>query len=219
MKIVAAEFVQSAVSPHGFPPPFLPEVAFAGKSNVGKSSLINALLGRKGLVKTSATPGKTQSVNFFRINDAFQLVDLPGYGFAKVPRAVQGRWEALVSGYLGDRPTLRGVVVILDIRRDPGDLDRQMQAWLDAAGLEALYVANKADKLSRGQVRPRLALLARALALPAPPLACSAQSGLGKADIWRVLDAWLRPAGRAADPAQGGAPGRRRHPASAQPRS
>ncbi|HKI99032.1 MAG TPA: ribosome biogenesis GTP-binding protein YihA/YsxC [bacterium] len=192
MKIVSAEFLQSAVSPRGFPPPFLPEVAFAGKSNVGKSSLINALLGRRNLVKTSATPGKTQAINFFLINERFRLVDLPGYGFAKVPLEVRRRWEGLVSGYLRDRPCLRGVVVILDARHDPSPLDRQLKDWLDAAGVEALYVANKIDKLKRREVPIRLKAMAAALELDAPPLACSAQTGAGRQEVWQRLGAWLR---------------------------
>jgi GTP-binding protein len=192
MKIVSAEFIQSAVSPRGFPPPFLPEVAFAGKSNVGKSSLINALLNRKRLVKTSSVPGKTQAVNFFLINGTFRFVDLPGYGFAKVPQAVRKSWEGLVTSYLEGRACLRGVVVILDARHEPGPLDQQMKGWLDAAGLEVLYVANKVDKLKRAQVQPHLAMIAAALALPAPPLACSAQDGTGRPEIWRQLSAWVR---------------------------
>ncbi len=192
MKIVSAEFVQSAVSPRGFPPPVLPEVAFAGKSNVGKSSLINALLNRRGLVKTSATPGKTQAINFFVINASYRMVDLPGYGFAKVPLAVRQSWEGLILAYLSGREALRGVVVILDARHDPGPLDRQLKAWLDAAGVPALYVANKIDKLKRGQVATRLRAVAAALELDAPPLACSAQTGAGRQEIWRQLIAWVR---------------------------
>jgi GTP-binding protein len=192
MKIVSAEFLQSAVSPRGFPPPFLPEVAFAGKSNVGKSSLINALLRRRNLVKTSGTPGKTQAINFFLINAQFRLVDLPGYGFAKVPLEVRKGWEGMVSGYLRARPCLRGVVVILDARHDPGPLDRQLKDWLEAAGVPALYVANKADKLKRGQLASQLKALAAALELPAPPLACSARTGAGRAELWQQLGAWVR---------------------------
>ncbi|HEX9843437.1 MAG TPA: ribosome biogenesis GTP-binding protein YihA/YsxC [bacterium] len=192
MKIVAAEFLQSAVSPRGFPPPYLPEVAFAGKSNVGKSSLINALLNRKRLVKTSSVPGKTQAINFFLINGGFRFVDLTGYGFAKVPLAVRSGWEGLISGYLHARPCLRGVVVILDARHDPGPLDRQLKAWLDEAQVEALYVANKVDKLKRAQVAARLHAMAEALELPAPPLACSAVAGTGRLELWRKLGEWVR---------------------------
>jgi GTP-binding protein len=192
MKIDSAEFLQSAVSPRGFPPSFLPEVAFAGKSNVGKSSLINALLRRKHLVKTSSTPGKTQAINFFLINGRFRFVDLPGYGFAKVPLEVRRDWEGLIAGYLRGRTCLRGVVVILDARHDPGALDLQLKGWLDAAGLPALYVANKVDKLKRAQVSARLQALAAALALPELPIACSAVTGVGKPELWRALGEWLR---------------------------
>jgi GTP-binding protein len=192
MKIVSAEFLLSAVAPRGYPPPFLPEVAFAGKSNVGKSSLINVLLNRKQLVKTSSTPGKTQAINFFLINGHFRFVDLPGYGFANVPLAVRRGWEGLVTSYLEARPCLRGVVVILDVRHDPGPLDRQLKAWLDATGSTALYVANKVDKLKRSQVAGRLRALAAGLELPAPPLACSASTGAGRTEIWRTLGEWVR---------------------------
>ena len=192
MKIVAAEFLLSAVSPRGFPPPYLPEVAFAGKSNVGKSSLINALLNRKRLVKTSSVPGKTQAINFFLINGTFRFVDLPGYGFAKVPQAVRRGWEGLISGYLQARPCLRGVVVILDARHDPGALDRQLKVWLEEAHVEALYVANKVDKLKRSQVSARLRAMGEALDLSEPPLACSAVTSTGRLELWRRLGEWVR---------------------------
>jgi GTP-binding protein len=203
MKVVSAEFVLSAVSLRGFPPPVLPEVAFAGKSNVGKSSLINSLLHRKQLVKTSGTPGKTQAINFFRINERWMFVDLPGYGYANVPREVRAGWESLVSGYLSAREALRGVVVILDARHDPGPLDAQLKAWLEGAGRPALYVANKVDKLSRAQVQPRLRALAEALALPAPPLAVSAHTGAGGAELWQHLGTWLRKSAQRGAPRPG----------------
>ncbi len=116
MKIVSAEFLISAVSPEQFPPPYVPEIAFLGKSNVGKSSLINVLLNRKHLVKTSGTPGKTRAINFFLINGRFRFVDLPGYGFAKGPEAERRAWKGLSESYLSGREALRGVVMIVDAR-------------------------------------------------------------------------------------------------------
>ena len=120
MKILSAEFVTSAVKPDQYPPVKYPEMAFAGRSNVGKSSLINTLVNRKRLVKTSSTPGRTQLINFFDINNHFTFVDLPGYGYAKVPTAVRKKWGPMIETYLSGRDSLKGVVVILDIRRNPG---------------------------------------------------------------------------------------------------
>src|SRR5687768_5104617 len=129
MKITSAEFVRSVVVAAQYPKALLPEVAFAGRSNVGKSSLINTLLHRRGLAKTSGTPGKTQTINFFVINERFLLVDLPGYGYAKVPRQVQAGWRSMVETYLRERQFLRAVVHIVDIRHPPTALDQQLREW------------------------------------------------------------------------------------------
>ena len=192
MKIVSAEFMVSAASAKQFPPPVLPEIAFLGKSNVGKSSLINALLNRKSLVKTSGTPGKTRQVNFFLINNRFRFVDLPGYGFARVPQPEREAWQELCESYLSARENLRGVVMILDIRHEPPQLDQEMKAWLDHMGLTTLVVANKADKLKRGELVRALKAAAEALGLPAPPLAVSAKSNLGRDVLWKQIGEWLR---------------------------
>lgn len=149
MKIIKAEFVTSAVSPKQFPNQPLPEIAFIGRSNVGKSSLINSLVNRKKLVKTSATPGKTQMINFFNINDAWMLADLPGYGFAKVPPQVQKKWQVLIEDYLRERERLESVVLIVDIRRKPTELDLVMRDWLEDVELDYVVVATKSDKLSQ----------------------------------------------------------------------
>lgn len=191
MKIQSAEFVISAATLGQFPPPLLPEVAFAGKSNVGKSSLINSMLNRKHLVKTSATPGKTRQINFFRINGNFLLVDLPGYGFAKVARPVRAQWERLVGDYLLQRPAVRGVVMIVDARHAPTELDLQMKAMLEQAGLPSLVVANKADKLSRSRLASQLREIPRVLGMSGAPLAYSAVEHTGRPELWRRLDAWL----------------------------
>lgn len=191
MKIKSAEFVLSAASPRQFPPSVIPEVAFVGKSNVGKSSLINSLLNRKKLVKTSSTPGKTQMINFFLINDVFHLVDLPGYGFAKTPENVRKGWEALIEAYLLNRAELRGVVMIVDARHAPGKLDLRMREMLVRSGLACLTVANKIDKLKRSQAQAHLRTVRASMALDDPPLAYSAQNHTGRPQLWGQLESWL----------------------------
>jgi len=191
MKILSAEFVTGAAHPSQFPASVLPEVAFAGKSNVGKSSLIGALLGRKRLVKISSTPGKTREINFFLVNGAFFFVDLPGYGYAQAPKHVQRGWQALLEAYLTGRNALRGAVLIVDARHDPGPLDVQMKVFLAAHRVPILVVAHKADKLPRGRLPERLNAVARALELPQPPLACSSRTGEGRDALWALLAAWL----------------------------
>lgn len=191
MKIQSAEFLLGAAQPARFPRTMLPEVAFVGKSNVGKSSLINTLLRRKSLVKTSATPGKTQQINFFLINGAWRFVDLPGYGFAKVPPRVRQDWERLITTYLRERPCLRGVVLIVDARHDPSPLDVTMKAWLDEAAIPTVLAVNKMDKLNRTGQQRQLALLGRALAPEGEPVACSAQTGLGRDALWSRVRALL----------------------------
>lgn len=195
MKIVSAEFLISAVSPEQFPPPYVPEIAFLGKSNVGKSSLINVLLNRKHLVKTSGTPGKTRAINFFLINGRFRFVDLPGYGFAKVSQAERRAWQGLSESYLTAREALRGVVMILDARHPGSPLDTEMKTWLDHLGVPALLVANKADKLGKSQIAKQLKAFAAELSPTTKPIAkpipCSAKTRLGRDEIWSQLTAWL----------------------------
>lgn len=191
MKIVSAEFVIGAARAAQFPRSVLPEVAFAGKSNVGKSSLLNSLLARKRLVKASATPGKTQQINFFLVNGRFHAVDLPGYGYAAAPKAAQAGWARLVEGYLTAREALRGVVLIVDIRHDPGPLDMRMKAWLDQLGRAHVVVANKADKLTAVEAARRAARIAEAFSMPEPPLPYSARTGQGRDALWARLRPWL----------------------------
>lgn len=147
-------FVGSFYAIGQLPHPGLPEIAFAGRSNVGKSSLINCLTGRRNLVKTSAKPGKTKSLNFFQVGDSCYLVDLPGYGFAEVSRQTRLGWRELITGYLLERPSLACVVVIIDLRHELKVLDRELLEWLAANGIASLVVYTKADKLS-GNVRSR----------------------------------------------------------------
>ena len=191
MKIRSAEFILSASSPWQFPQPTLPEIAFAGRSNVGKSTLINSLLNRKKLVKTSSTPGKTQLINFFNINDKFHFVDLPGYGFAKVPENVRKQWQRLIESYLQERESLRNVVLIIDSRHGPTEQDRQLKEWLDYYERPVLIVASKVDKLKRGQIQKHLKIIRQDLALDTTPLAHSSLEKGRREEIWKNLNPWL----------------------------
>ena len=165
MKITSAEFITSAVNQTQYPPDVLPEVAFAGRSNVGKSSLINTLLNKKHLVKTSSRPGRTQTINFFLVNRQYHFVDLPGYGFAEVPLKVRAGWKGMVEGYLGSRKSLRLVVIILDIRRVPGSDDATLMRWLEKAGIPFLAVLTKSDKLSKNSQQAQYRIIRDSLLL------------------------------------------------------
>ena len=192
MKIRSAEFILSASSPWQFPPSTLPEIAFAGRSNVGKSTLINSLLNRKKLVKTSSTPGKTQLINFFNINEEFHFVDLPGYGFAKVPENVRKHWQRLIESYLQERESLRNVVLIIDSRHGPSAQDRQLKEWLEYYERPVLIVASKVDKLNRGQIQKNLKIIRQELALDKTPLAHSSLEKGRREEIWNNLQLWLQ---------------------------
>jgi GTP-binding protein len=193
MKILSAEFLGSAVSPAQYPRQPLPEVAFAGRSNVGKSSLLNTLVHRKGLAKTSATPGKTQTINFFLVNQRFFLVDLPGYGYAKVPYEVQARWRPMVETYLQQRDRLRGVVHIVDLRHPPTAQDVQLRAWLQEHGVAVITVATKADKIAPAQRGGQVRTVRQRLALPQEEalFLFSARSHEGRLPLLQHLGALL----------------------------
>ena len=151
MKIVSSEFIISAVRKEQYPADGLPEIAFAGRSNVGKSSLINALINRKNLARTSGRPGKTQTLNFYLINEKFHLVDLPGYGFAKVSKDVKQKWSEFIETYLTGRPNLAGIIQLVDLRHPPSQEDIIMYEWVRHLQIPSLLVATKADKISKGQ--------------------------------------------------------------------
>lgn len=192
--IKTAEFVKSAVTSAHYPPEDVPEVAFAGRSNVGKSSLINCVLQRKKLVRTSRTPGQTQTLNFFIINNAFHFVDLPGYGFAKVPESVRAKWRPMVEAYLTNRKTLRGVVQILDIRHPPSPDDLNLWQWLRDHGIPVLPVMTKADKIKRSQWDTHLKQAAASLGLSPDDLVLfSALSKYGRSTVAQRLALWLEP--------------------------
>ena len=177
----------SAARPSQFPDPDRPEVAFAGRSNVGKSSLLNRVLNRKKLARTSRTPGRTQLINFFNINNDIYFVDLPGFGFAKVPLHVKESWRPMVGGYLTAGRDLRLVLVLMDIRREPRQEETDLLAWLAALGLRFQVVVTKTDKLSKSQRASRSDAIARSLSLPSLPIQFSAISGAGREEIWRIL--------------------------------
>jgi GTP-binding protein len=186
------QFVKSVYALNQLPEDNLPEVAFAGRSNVGKSSLINRLLNRKGLVKVSAKPGKTQSLNFFVVDERLFLVDLPGYGFARVSKEVKATWQPLITGYIASRVPLRCVVVIIDIRHPLKDQDRDLVAWLRERQIPWLAVYTKADKLSRNEQARQAAALDAALTItPAERVLFSAKTGEGRDKLILGLDTFL----------------------------
>lgn len=188
MIIKSAEFVTSAVKPAHYPPEGLPEIAFAGRSNVGKSSLINTIVNRKRLVKTSSTPGRTQLLNFFNINERFVFVDLPGYGYAKVPDRVKKDWGKMIETYLSTRPTLKGVVLILDIRRNPGEEENSFIAWFHQQGIPAVLVLTKVDKLSKTKQKKQIQSIGKALAIDPEELICfSSKTRLGLNNVWKAI--------------------------------
>ena len=171
----------------------LPEIAFAGKSNVGKSSLINALMNRKALARTSAQPGKTQTINFYNINGAMYLVDLPGYGYAKVAQEVREKWGKLIERYLHGSKQLRAVFLLIDIRHEPSENDRQMYEWIVYQGYEPIIIATKLDKIKRSQVQKQLKILRTGLGVKpgTQMLPFSALTKQGRDEIWAVMDGIL----------------------------
>ena len=184
-------FLKSAFEENQYPPADKPEIAFAGKSNVGKSSLINVLVNRKKMARTSSTPGRTQALNFFEIKGKnLYMVDLPGYGFASVPLQVKKSWGAMVETYLRSRPSLKAVVVILDIRRDPSEGDMDLLNWLNTYGIKAITVLTKADKLSRQQALARARLISGVLGgtISEKPIIFSAKTREGKDEIWAEIE-------------------------------
>jgi GTP-binding protein len=189
MIVKSAEFIKSAVKPAQYPGEVLPEFAFTGRSNVGKSSLINTLVNRKRLVKTSATPGRTQLINFFLINKTFSFVDLPGYGYAKVPASVRKKWGPMIETYLSTRKTLKGVALIMDIRRFPGIQDLNFIEWLYYYNIPGMLVLTKADKLSKTKRLTQQATIAKALSVDKDDLILfSAKSRLGKDVVWDAIE-------------------------------
>lgn len=189
MHIKSAKFITSAVKLNQYPPPDIPEVAFAGRSNVGKSSLINKLVNRKRLVKTSSTPGRTQLINFFRVNDELSLVDLPGYGYAKVPAMVKKQWGPMVESYIANRSNLKAVVLLMDLRRTPRAEEFNIMDWLHHYKIPTILVLTKADKLSKTKQMKQRRLAADTLGIDMNDLLLfSAKSGQGKEALWELIE-------------------------------
>ena len=186
MKITKAEFVKSAFKEDDWPKDSQPEVAFLGRSNVGKSSLINSLLSVRGLARTSSTPGRTQSLNFFSVNDKFKFVDLPGFGYARVPKNIKSTWGEMATAYLAKRRQLVLSIHIVDSRHEPTKQDLQLHEWLEQSDKPRLIVATKSDKLSHNELKRNLQHIARVLDDDSV-MAYSAKSGRGRDELWRAI--------------------------------
>ncbi|MCX5887075.1 MAG: ribosome biogenesis GTP-binding protein YihA/YsxC [Proteobacteria bacterium] len=189
MKIISAEFVKSTVTRKDYPGEPLPEVAFAGRSNVGKSSLINTLLNKKNLARISSTPGRTQTINFFRINQKFFFVDLPGYGFAHVPMEVKKKWKPMVEEFLSGDSRLKLVILIIDVRRDPNPEDATLLEWFRHYSLPFLVVMTKVDKVSRNEAGKQKQNLKNFFGLTEEEIIpFSAVTGEGRNEIWKKIE-------------------------------
>jgi len=190
MKIKKSELIITAAKPEQYPPEGKLEIAFAGRSNVGKSSLINTLLNRNNLARTSGQPGKTQTVNFYNVNDEFRLVDLPGYGYARVSMSERQKWAKMIKTYLDNRKSLAEIILLLDIRHEPGEHDKMMYDWIKSFGFNGIIVATKADKISKGQwlkhinvIQKKLEVENRNFIIP-----FSASKRLNKDVVWETIE-------------------------------
>ena len=188
MKTTSAEFIKSAFTESDWPREALPEIAFLGRSNVGKSSLINSLLNVHGLARTSSTPGRTQSLNFFLIDNRFRFVDLPGYGYARVPRIIKSTWGEMATSYLANRASLVLSIHIVDSRHEPTNLDLQLHEWLESQAQPRLIVATKSDKLSNNELRKSVER-ARRTFKEDKVVPYSAKTGRGRDEVWQQIQA------------------------------
>lgn len=189
MKVNTAEIIISAVGPKQYPQDALPEIALAGRSNVGKSSFINKMLNRKSLARTSSKPGKTQTLNFFKINNEFYFVDVPGYGFARVSKTEKEKWGKMIEEYFIDRQPLRAVVQLVDLRHPPTRDDKDMYDFLKYHGIPTVIVATKADKISKGQWQKHMKVVKETLGIhPGDSVILfSSETGQGKDETWKEL--------------------------------
>ena len=189
MKIRSSEIVVSAIRKEQYPAEGLPEIALVGRSNVGKSSATNALLNRRNFARTSQTPGKTRTINFYLINNEFYFVDLPGYGYAKVAKSEKDKWGNIMETYLGDREELCAIFLLVDIRHEPTNDDVMMYEWIKHFGYECVVIATKADKISRGQYQKHMSIIRKKLQLEKDekiiPLSSSKKTGVE--DVWNEM--------------------------------
>jgi len=185
LKQIDCQFIGSFFTLDQLPRDQRPQIAFAGRSNVGKSSLLNKLAGRKKLAKVSSTPGKTRSINFFLVNDRFYFVDLPGYGFAKIAKVEKEKWVKLIEGYLTDNSNLAGLLLLLDCRRDPNNDDEQLIDWVKINEIPRLAVVTKADKLNRDKLNRKLQQIENSYGISSVPF--SILSGLGKNELLSAI--------------------------------
>ncbi len=184
-KITSCEFVGSFYTLDQLPRDRRPQIALAGRSNVGKSSLLNRLVGRKNMAKVSTTPGKTRALNFFLVNDKYHLVDLPGYGFAKISKSIRQEWGKMIETYLNDGRDLIGLVLLLDCRRDPTPEDHQLIEWLAMRQVPSLIAVTKTDKITRDKANRKVAQVEREFGAPAIPI--SSVTGAGKGDLMGAI--------------------------------
>jgi len=195
MIVKNAEFIISATSPKQYPKDDLMQIVLVGKSNVGKSSLINALMNRKALARTSAQPGKTQTINFYNINDAMYLVDLPGYGYAKASEEVKAKWGKMIENYLHTSKVLKAVFLLIDIRHDPSANDRMMYEWMVYQGYAPIIIATKLDKIKRSQIQKNVKAIREGLGVQPGTVIIpfSAETKQGRDEIWELIDSLVLP--------------------------
>lgn len=192
MKVIDAKLLTSAVKPNQYPDLHLPEIALAGRSNVGKSSFINKMINRKKLARTSQKPGKTQTLNFYQINEEIIFVDVPGYGYAKVSKAEREAWGEMIETYFLQREQLCAALLIVDIRHNPTEDDQMMYEWLKHHGISVVVIATKADKISRGKRMKQVKQIRRSLAMDESDslIPFSAETGEGKELAWNAIKAY-----------------------------
>jgi GTP-binding protein len=193
MIINNASLAATAVGPKQYPPPGLPEIAFLGRSNVGKSSLINSMLNRRSLARTSQTPGKTQTINFYEVEMELYFVDLPGYGYAKVSKSESKKWGAMIESYLAKRESLRAVTLLIDIRREPSENDVLMYDWLEYHGRRIIIAVTKTDKLSKNQAVKNLSAIKRKFGGANIIIPYSSHTGQGREELWGAIRELARP--------------------------
>lgn len=179
-----------AVKKEQYPEGGLPEIAFAGKSNVGKSSLINAMINRKALARTSGSPGKTRTINFYNVEKSLVFVDLPGYGYARISKSEQEKWGAMIENYLIKREFLKGIILLIDIRHEPGENDKMMYEWLKHYGHKIIIVATKSDKIKRSQINRHLSVIIKSLGISKDDIIIpfSSENKSGKDELWKVIE-------------------------------